>query len=367
MNQNELFYTLALMRTEGIGDISAKKLLAHFGSAENVFKTSKKELDKVFRVTQNSIDRIHNKTAFQAAEKEVTFLDKNNLHVYFFQDDNYPEKLKHCVDSPVLLFGAGNINLENRKILSIVGTRNITAYGTSFCKKFIEDLAILNPVIVSGFALGTDICAHLSALENNLQTVGVLAHGLNQIYPKSHKKYIKQLEENGGFLTEFWSDSNPDKENFVRRNRIVAGISDATIVIESAAKGGSLITANLANDYNREVFAVPGKTTDIYSQGCNNLIKTQRANLLTSVADLVYMLNWDIKTKKEKTIQKQLFVSLTDEQQKIYDYLLKNQKEQLDMIARDCNIPIYKAASVLLDMELKGVIRPLPGKQFELA
>src|SRR5690606_38124172 len=171
MNQNELFYTLALMRTEGIGDISAKKLLAHFGSAENVFKNSKKELDKVFRVTQNSIDRIYNKTAFQAAEKEVTFLDKNNLHVYFFQDDNYPEKLKHCVDSPVLLFGAGNINLENRKILSIVGTRNITAYGTSFCKKFIEDLAILNPVIVSGFALGSEICTHLSALEIDRKSV----------------------------------------------------------------------------------------------------------------------------------------------------------------------------------------------------
>lgn len=367
MNQNELFYTLALMRTDGIGDISAKKLLSHFGSAENIFKASKKELDKVFRITQNSIAEIHNKTTFKAAENEVLFLEKNRLKIYFYQDENYPDRLKHCADAPVLLFGSGNINLENTKILSIVGTRNITAYGTSFCKKFIEDLAVLNPVIVSGFALGTDICAHLSALENNLQTVGVLAHGLNQIYPKSHKKYIRQMEENGGFLTEFWSDSNPDKENFVRRNRIVAGLSDATIVIESAAKGGSLITANLANDYSREVFAVPGKTTDTYSQGCNNLIKTQRANLLSSVADLVYMLNWDVKSKKQKTVQKQLFVSLNQEQQKIYDYLLKNQKEQLDSIARDCNIPIYKTASVLLDMELKGVIRPLPGKQFELA
>ena len=367
MNPNELFYTLALMRAEGIGDISAKKLLSHFGLAENIFKASKKELDKVFRITQNSIAEIHNKTTFKAAENEVLFLEKNRLKIYFYQDENYPDRLKHCADAPVLLFGSGNINLENTKILSIVGTRNITAYGTSFCKKFVEDLAVLNPVIVSGFALGTDICAHLSALENNLQTVGVLAHGLNQIYPKSHKKYIRQMEENGGFLTEFWSDSNPDKENFVRRNRIVAGLSDATIVIESAAKGGSLITANLANDYSREVFAVPGKTTDTYSQGCNNLIKTQRANLLSSVADLVYMLNWDVKPKKQKTVQKQLFVSLNEEQQKIYDYLFKNQKEQLDSIARDCNIPIYKTASVLLDMELKGVIRPLPGKQFELA
>jgi DNA processing protein len=367
MNQNELLYTLALMRTDGIGDVSAKKLLAHFGSAENVFQAQKKDLDKVFRISKNAIEEIQNKSTFKIAENEIAFIEKNNLKVYFYKNDDYPEKLKHCVDAPVLLFGSGTINLTNKKIISIVGTRNITAYGSSFCKKFVEDLAVLNPVIVSGFALGTDICAHLSALENNLQTVGVLAHGLNQIYPKSHKKYVREVEENGGFLTEFWSDSYPDKENFVRRNRIVAGISDATIVIESAAKGGSLITANLANDYNREVFAVPGKTTDLYSQGCNNLIKTQRANLLTSVADLVYMLNWDLKAPKQKNIQKQLFVSLTDEQQKIYDYLLQNHKEQLDIIALECNIPIYKTASVLLDMELKGVIRPLPGKQFELA
>lgn len=367
MNQSELFYMLALMRTDGIGDISAKKLIAHFGAAENIFKAPKRELEKVFRVSQNAIDEIQNKKAFRAAEKELEFLEKNNLTVYFYQDHNYPEKLKHCSDSPVLLFGSGNMNFNNMKVLSIVGTRNITSYGTSFCKKLIEDLVVFNPIIVSGFALGTDICAHLSALENNLQTVAILAHGLNQIYPKSHKKYIKQVEENGGFLTEFWSDSYPDRENFVRRNRIVAGLSDATIVIESAVKGGSLITANLANDYNREVFAVPGKVTDVYSQGCNNLIKTQRANLLTSVEDLVYMLNWDMKPKPEKPAQKQLFVSLTDEQQTIYDYLLKNPREQLDSIARDCNVPIYKTASILLDMELKGIVRPLPGKQFELA
>jgi DNA processing protein len=294
----------------------------------------------------------------------LSFIKKNNIEVSFFQDENYPERLKHCFDAPILIFTAGNLNFKNKKIISIVGTRQITSYGTDFCKNLIEDLAPLDPVIVSGFAYGVDIVAHQAAMDFNLQTVGVLAHGLNQIYPRTHKKYMARMEENGGFITEFWSDSNPDKEKFVRRNRIVAGMAEATIVIESADKGGSLITANMANDYNRDVFAVPGRVTDKYSQGCNNLIKTQKANVLTSAADLIYMLNWDIK-ENPKTIQKQLFVELGTEEQKIYDFLQKNGKELLDIIAIECDIPIFKLSGILIGMELKGVIRPLPGKLFE--
>jgi DNA protecting protein DprA len=263
-----------------------------------------------------------------------------------------------------LIFSSGNINLKNKKIVSIVGTRQITSYGMEFCRKLIEDIAPLDPVIVSGFAYGVDIVAHQLAMDYDLQTIGVLAHGLNQIYPKSHKKYVAKMEENGGFITEFWSSSNPDKENFVRRNRIVAGMSEATIVIESADRGGSLITANLANDYNRDVFAVPGRVTDKYSQGCNDLIKTQKANVLTSAADLVYILNWDIENKA-KPVQKQLFVELEPDEQRIYDFLLKNGKELLDVVALQCDFPIYKISGLLLNMELKGVIRPLPGKLFE--
>jgi DNA processing protein len=206
--------------------------------------------------------------------------------------------------------------------------------------------------------------AHQLAMEHNLQTIGVVAHGLNQIYPKTHKKYVAKVEQNGGFMTEFWSSSNPDKENFVRRNRIVAGMTEATIVIESADRGGSLITANMANDYNRDVFAVPGRVTDKYSQGCNNLIKTQKANVLTSAADLIYILNWDLE-KEVKPVQKQLFVTLEEEEQKVYDYLLKTGKEVMDIIALRCDFPIYKISGMLLNMELKGVIRPLPGKLFE--
>lgn len=364
MSEQDLFYSLALLRVEGVGDIMAKKLLANFGSAEEIFKTKTNQISAIDGVGSVLLKNLKDKTVFEKANQELQFITKNNIKTSFFQDENYPERLKHCIDSPVLIFSSGNINLKNRKIISIVGTRQITSYGIEFCKNLIEDLAPLDPIIVSGFAYGVDIVAHQFAIENKLQTIGVLAHGLNQIYPKTHKKYMSKMEENGGFITEFWSSTNPDKENFVRRNRIVAGMTEATIVIESADRGGSLITANLANDYNRDVFAVPGRVTDKYSQGCNNLIKIQKANVLTSAADLIYILNWDIENKS-KPVQKQLFVDLELDEQKIYDYLLKNGKELLDIIALQCEFPIYKISGMLLNMELKGVIRPLPGKLFE--
>lgn len=364
MSDQELFYLLALLRVEGVGDVMAKKLLGNFENAEAVFNAKSTQIAAIGGVGSALIKNLKNKTIFESANRELEFIKSNEIQTSFFQAEDYPERLKHCYDAPVLIFKAGNIDLKNKKIISIVGTRQITSYGLEFCKKLMEELAPLNPVIVSGFAYGTDIAAHQLAMENGLQTIGVLAHGLNQIYPKTHKKYMAKMEENGGFITEFWSSTNPDKENFVRRNRIVAGMTEATIVIESADRGGSLITANLANDYNRDVFAVPGRVTDKYSQGCNHLIKIQKANVLTSAADLIYNLNWDIENK-HKPIQKQLFVNLESDEQKIYDFLLKNGKELLDIIALECNFPIFKISGTLLNMELKGVIRPLPGKLFE--
>ena len=365
MLQTELLHTLALLKVEGIGDVVAKKLITHCGSAQNVFQSKKKALLSIDGVGEILFKKLQEKNVFQLAENELRFIEKENISYSYFQDENYPERLKHCIDGPVILFECVTSDLQNRKLINIVGTRQITPYGIEFTKKLITDLAPLNPVIVSGFAYGVDIVAHQTAMEHNLQTIGVLAHGLNQIYPKNHKKYMAKMEQNGGFMTEFWSTSNPERENFVKRNRIVAGMCEATIVIESAEKGGSLITANLANDYNRDVFAVPGRISDKYSQGCNNLIKTQRAHLLNSAADLIYILNWDLGQKVSKPIQKQLFVSLTEEEQKIYDYLQTKEKELMDVIALDCDFPIFKISSLLLNMELKGVIRPLPGKLFE--
>ncbi|KAF2332197.1 DNA-processing protein DprA [Flavobacterium nitrogenifigens] len=364
MTDQELFSLLALLKVDGVGDIMGKKLLNSFGDATAIFKAKSSQLAAVDGIGSVLLKNLKDKSVFEKADRELSFIKNNNIQVSFFQDENYPERLKHCIDAPILIFTAGNLDFKNKKIISIVGTRQITSYGTDFCRKLIEDLAPLDPVIVSGFAYGVDIVAHQAAMDFSLQTVGVLAHGLNQIYPRTHKKYMARMEENGGFITEFWSDSNPDKEKFVRRNRIVAGMTEATIVIESADRGGSLITANMANEYNRDVFAVPGRVTDKYSQGCNNLIKTQKANVLTSAADLIYMLNWDIK-EKPKNIQKLLFVELEPEEQKVYDFLQKNGKELLDIIAIECEIPIFKLSGILIGMELKGVIRPLPGKLFE--
>jgi len=365
MTDTELFSTLALLRIEGVGDIVAKKLINHCGSAEGVFTAKKSQLTGIEGIGDILYNNLRNKDVFKLAEDEMKFVKNSGIKPLFYLEKEYPERLKHCIDGPVVIFTSGDVNLENRKTISIVGTRQMTSYGSDFCRKFIEDLSPLDPVIISGFAYGVDIHAHQLAMDNNLKTIGVVAHGLNQIYPKPHKKYVAKMEENGGFITEFWSTSNPDKENFVKRNRIVAGLSEATIIIESADKGGSLITANIANDYNRDVFAVPGRVTDKYSMGCNNLIKQQKANVLTDAADLIYMLNWQLEEKKQKPVQKQLFVSLDNDEQRVYDYLQKNGKELMDIIALQCEMPIYKMSSLLLNMELKGVIRPLPGKLFE--
>jgi DNA processing protein len=364
MTEQDLFSLLALQKVELVGDVVAKKLLNYFENPSDVFTAKAQLLTSIDGIGAGLVKNLKDKSVFEKAEAEVKFIQENDIDVHFYKENSYPDKLKHCFDAPILLFSAGNINLKQTKIISIVGTRQVTSHGAEFCRNLIAEIAPLNPIIVSGFAYGVDIVAHQAAMENDLQTIGVLAHGLNQMYPASHKKYCKKMEEKGGFMTEFWSSSNPDKENFVKRNRIVAGMTEATIVIESAERGGSLITAMLANDYNRDVFAVPGRTTDKFSTGCNNLIKTQKANLLTSAADLIYMLNWDIAAST-KAVQKQLFVDLPPDEQIIYDYLLQKGKELMDTIALDCGFPIYVLSGMLLNMELKGVIRPLPGKLFE--
>lgn len=279
MNQQALLYYLALQQAEGVGAVIAKKLLVHCGSAEAVFKEKTMQLSKISGIGSKVTHALKNKTLFEAAEKELAFISKNNIICQLITDESYPEKLKHCPDAPIVLFSKGAIDLKHKKIISIVGTRNITNYGKEVLEALIADLLIFNPVIVSGLAYGVDIFTHQLAIKNNLQTIAVLAHGLDRIYPSAHQKAAVHMQENGGLMTEFWSDTNPDKENFIKRNRIIAGLSEATIVIESASKGGSLITAGIANSYNRDVFAVPGKLSDKYSVGCNNLIKTNQAAL----------------------------------------------------------------------------------------
>lgn len=365
LSRNELRYTLALQRIPNLGDISAKKLLRKMGSAEAIFREKKTTLAKIDGIGQMRLKEINLGKQLEEADEELQFIEKNGIAYSYFQDKTYPEKLKHCLDGPILLFHRGNIDLVGKKIISIVGTRKITSYGKSFCKELVEELAPLNPIIVSGLAYGIDICAHKAALDHNLQTIACLAHGLDQIYPREHGKYVPKVEANGGLITEFWSSDTFDRNNFLKRNRIIAGISEATIVIESAEKGGSLVTADIANSYNRDVFAVPGRATDKQSRGCNNLIKQQKAHLLTQAADLIYILGWEIKVPK-KPAQTQLFVELDEEEKTIYRFLKEKEKELLDIIALECKIPAYKTASILMNMEIKGVVRPLPGKLFQL-
>jgi len=366
MTDQEFVYALALQHVPKIGDVTAKKLIGHCGSAEAVFKEKKQNLLRIDGVGTTMLSDLFNTLHLKAAEQELHYIKANAIEILYFAEANYPEKLKHCIDGPILLFKSGAINLKKQRIISIVGTRKISVNGIAFCEKLVEQLTPFNPVIVSGFAYGTDITAQKAALKHNLQTIGCLAHGFNQIYPPSHKKYVAEVEKNGGFFTDFWSTDVFDRNNFLKRNRIIAGLSECTIVIESAEKGGSLVTADIANSYNRDVFAVPGRVTDVQSAGCNNLIKYQKAHVLTNPMDVPYILNWKLDDNKKEVVQKQLFVELEEEEKTIYNYLKSKDKQMLDTIALECEMPIFKVASILLNMELKGVIRPLPGKLFEV-
>ena len=365
MTKNELLATLRLQRVPHIGDTIAKKLINHCGSPEAVFTDKLHQLLKIEGIGTFTIRELHHAAHLAAAERELEFIEAQQIVCHYFTDPDYPRYLKHCLDGPILLFQRGKVQLESRKIISVVGTRNMTPYGREFCETFIREIAPLGPVIVSGFAYGVDICIQRAAIEQNLQTIGCLAHGLNQIYPAPHRKYAAAVEQNGGFLTEFWSVDDPDRENFLRRNRIIAGMSEATIVVESGEKGGSLVTADIASGYHRDVFAVPGRVGDSYSSGCNNLIQQQKAQMITSAADMVYMMGWELDEVAAAAVQARLFVEMDETEEKIYQYLEQNGKQLLDVIALDCRMPVFKVSSSLLNMEMKGIIRPLPGKLFE--
>lgn len=369
MDNKELFLYLKLYNTPNVGNKIALKLLKHFGAIEAVFSASEKQIKAIHNVGDNvykSLKADLSQISKEYLNKEMDYIARNNVRVVSILDMNYPKNLKHCNDAPFLLFIKGNVNFNNPKIISVIGTRNLTKHGAHFCSELFAKIAVYNPIIVSGLAYGTDILAHQLALEHNLQTIAVLPNGLKNIYPKEHEKFCDAICENGGLMTEFWSSKFSDKENFVKRNRIVAGLSIATVLIESAVKGGSLITTSYANDYNRDVFALPGRVTDKYSMGCNDLIKQHQATLITCPEDLIKGLSWDVSTKKSASIQTKLFVDLTDDERKIVTFLEKNAKSLSDDLMVACNLPLSEINTVLLHLELKGMIKKLPGKYYEL-
>lgn len=365
--ENELIYRIALSLLPNIGPVISRLLHDHCGSAEAVFREKKQLLAKIPGVGSKRIRKAFSEPVLDQAEQEVEFIRKHKVETLFYTDPAYPKKLNHCADAPVLLYHKGKADLNRHRYVGIVGTRSATSYGEEMTKQLIEGLQDMDVVIVSGLAYGIDICAHEAALRAGMQTIGVMAHGLDRIYPQAHRTTASRMIKQGGLLTEYPSGTNPDRENFPTRNRIVAGLCDAIVVVEASGKGGALITADLAIGYNRDVFAVPGRTMDAYSKGCNEYIRDNKAGLITSADDLIWMMGWrDEKEKKQATVQTQLFVDLNEDEQRIVGFLKEQGESGIDAISAAAALPFSRLANTLLQLELKGIIHLRPGKRYAL-
>ena len=366
---SELLYQLALTEVPNVGYVRAKILATHFGNAANIFKSSLKELESIEGIGSVPARAIKSFTDFSKAEDEIKFIEKYKIRPLFLTDKNYPQRLLNCYDSPTLLFYKGYADLNTSKVVAIIGTRNHTEYGKQQTEKFVKELISQNILVVSGMAFGIDAIAHKAAYKHDLPTVGVLGHGLDQIYPPEHSNLAKEmLKHGGGLLTEFRSNTKPDKHNFPTRNRIVAGMSDATIVIETGEKGGSMITAELANGYNKDVFALPGRLTDNKSAGCNFLIRNNKAMLLTDAEDLSEVMGWEEKAKsgKEKKSQRELFIELSKDEKVIVDILKEKNLVHVDELNFKSGLSSSSMAVAILNLELQGVVATLPGKLYKL-
>ncbi|MDH8701182.1 DNA processing protein [Dysgonomonadaceae bacterium PH5-43] len=368
MNNQNLLYEIGITLVKGIGSITARQVVNTLGDVSSLFTEKKRLLERIPGISHKIISEIQNPEVLRRAEKEIAFINKSNIKPLFFTDKDYPDKLKDCIDAPVMLYFKGDCNFNTDKSISIVGTRNATNYGKEIIEALMKDISEQYPniIIFSGLAYGIDIAAHKAALKHNVSTVGVLAHGLDRIYPLVHRNTAIEMISNGGLLTDFISETNPDRQNFIKRNRIVAGISDCTIIIESAEKGGALITASIADSYNKDVFAFPGKVTDPYSIGCNKLIKNKKASLITCADDLIREMNWGEQLEKPKNIQRPLFPDLSQEEQSIVDYLTNKDSAHVNNMSIDLNLPMSKLSPLLFELEMKGVVRCIPGGQYQL-
>jgi DNA processing protein len=360
-----LIYKIALTFIKNVGHVTAKHLLGHFGTAEAIFKASKSQLMQVPGIGELTANQIKSSEALKLAGEQLHFIEKHNIQVLFFLDANFPRRLRDCFDAPILLYYKGTADLNHPRILSIVGTRKATPYGKLLCKQLAETLKPHDVLIVSGLAYGIDVAAHQESLNLQIPTIGVLGHGLDRLYPHLHKQIAQRMLKNGGLLTEFPLNTIPDKENFPKRNRIIAGLSDATIIVEATSKGGALITAEIANSYNRDVFAFPGRTIDEYSEGCNFLIKTNRAGLLNHPKDLLYYLGWDDAPAGGANTQLTIPVGLKEEELQILK-ILQHAPALVDEIALKTNLQQSKLAIHLLSLEMQGLLTALPGKVYRL-
>lgn len=366
---NDLLYKISLSLIPGIGNITAKALIAYTGSAEQVFLEKEKALREIPGVGTILAKNIVRSEVLSRAAREIEFIEKNRINALFYLDENYPQRLHACNDAPIILFVKGTPDLNCARAISIVGTRHATDYGKQSVELFISTLVERGyPIlIVSGLAYGIDVQAHKAALNVGLPTVGVMGHGLETVYPSIHTSIAREMEEkNGGLVSDFMSNSPIEKTNFLRRNRIIAGLSDATVIVESAKKGGALVTAEIANSYNRDVFAFPGRRGDIYSEGCNFLIKSNRAALIESVADLEYGMNWSPGKGLGDAIQPRLFNDLGPDEKIIVDLLQSAGETAIDQICIKTGLSMNKVSPTLLNLEFAGIVKGLPGKVFRV-
>lgn len=370
MYNDEHLCSIALTLCPGIGHIGAKRLIDGMGSAVDTFRRRKELPELLPTVNSAVVAALDCPAAFLRAEQEMKFIEKNHISCLTLNDEAYPSRLRECEDAPIVLFFKGNTNLNRLQVINIVGTRRATEYGKEFCANFLRDLSALCPdvLVVSGLAYGIDIHAHRAALANRFSTVAVLAHGLDRIYPYVHRKTAIDMLESGGLLTEFLTQTNPDRFNFVSRNRIVAGMCDATIVVESSEKGGSLITAELAEGYHRDCFAVPGRVTDATSLGCNMLIRDNKAALIQSAEDFVGIMGWMTtgRQEKEQSIQRDFFPLLSEEEDCIVRILSRQGDLHINTLVVEANLPVNRVSALLFELEMKGVVKALVGGLYHL-
>lgn len=364
-SDEELIYQIGLTLLPEIGPVSVKKLVAHCGGPKEIFREKRKLLHRIQGINKNMVESILNQKVLRRAEEELAFIKKSGISPLFYLTPEYPERLKHCADSPVMLYFRGNANLNHPRIIAVVGTRLPTQHGLQQCEELISEVSDHNVLIVSGLAYGVDACAHKHAIQCGVPTVGVLAHGLDRIYPPVHKYIAAKMLENGGLLTDYVSQTNPDRQNFPSRNRIVAGMSDAVIVVESGVKGGALITADIANSYSRDVFAIPGRNTDTSSTGCNQMISENKAGILLNGNHLATLMGWNDKKRKSMR-QQEIFINLSDDEERIVNVIRQHGEPVIDQISLHCGITVSRTASLLLELELKGVVRCMPGKRYSL-
>lgn len=367
LNYTDLQQQIALTLLKGAGKKKVRLLLSNVGSVDAFFKEKKYKLLKINGLGKSFIDQLNREEALATAEKHVLELLKKPFQAHFFQDDDFPQRLNQCEDAPLLLFSQGNMDLNAPRVVSIVGTRNATEYGKSICNELLHTFVGKNIVVVSGLAYGIDIYVHQLCVKLGIPTIGVLGHGLDRLYPSTHKQTAKAMQLNGGLLTEFLPGTNPDRVNFPMRNRIVAGMCDATIVVESGEKGGSLITAELANDYARDVFAFPGDIGREYSIGCNKLIQQNRAHLITSSADFFRLMDWNEVVKKAPEQPKLFEFDLSTEELKILQILRDKESESIDLLALKMDISVSRLSGILLNLEFEGLVKSLPGKRYRLS